>query len=552
MTTLSPPSISSINSQDLPKFAFPSISPPKTGNNFLNLYNTFVNSIQFAVDDYATGIASLILPTVSKENAIAICHKACEVFKDGPSMLKLSSPLYIVGDIHGHILDLFRILKTFGYPKIPDEFSQEETYPSLAQNAEDPKPSFPFDEIEIEPNSSQETSTPLAKSRSYYPSMQKSAPKLDPPKSLSISRSPRNFNHPSSPKFPRFNSVKFGPLQEGPIIPEDSPVHPEEAQLHEPIVVKPTLDETPHARYLLLGDLVDRGEFSVETILFTLLMKIIFQDDFFIIRGNHEFEFLCTQCGFSTQLASEYGPDMLPHFLEVFSYMPLATLIDKNILCVHGGLGPSCFSVGQIASIERPIHDFSNDFLNDLLWSDPSKDTDTFSPSNRGTGHLFGESALKEFVYQNNLKLFVRAHECVMEGFEYNFDQSCLTVFSASNYCGLMNNKAAVLHVIDSDTVKEYKFPPLAYLKRDTVLFKFAQKARRVSTVHFPTAKRTLMNNSLEGERLPQIQSPQHTKQLSEFPSFAAASPPKRLHNDFIKKQQTLPNFKLNRRFSSF
>ena len=40
--------------------------------------------------------------------------------------------------------------------------------------------------------------------------------------------------------------------------------------------------------YSLLGDYVDRGKQSLETILLLFCYKIKFRENFFILRGNHE------------------------------------------------------------------------------------------------------------------------------------------------------------------------------------------------------------------------------------------------------------------------
>jgi hypothetical protein len=41
-----------------------------------------------------------------------------------------------------------------------------------------------------------------------------------------------------------------------------------------------------------------------------------------------------------------------------------------------------------------------------------------------------------EFCNNNDLQLIVRAHECVMDGFERFAQGHLITLFSATNYCG--------------------------------------------------------------------------------------------------------------------
>lgn len=56
-------------------------------------------------------------------------------------------------------------------------------------------------------------------------------------------------------------------------------------------------------------------------------------------------------------------------FNQLFNYLPLAALIEKKIICMHGGIGRSIQSVEQIEKLERPITmDAGSIVLMDLLW----------------------------------------------------------------------------------------------------------------------------------------------------------------------------------------
>lgn len=54
---------------------------------------------------------------------------------------------------------------------------------------------------------------------------------------------------------------------------------------------------------------------------------------------------------------------------RLFNWLPLAALIEKKIICMHGGIGRSINHVEQIESLQRPITmEAGSIVLMDLLW----------------------------------------------------------------------------------------------------------------------------------------------------------------------------------------
>jgi hypothetical protein len=131
----------------------------------------------------------------------------------------------------------------------------------------------------------------------------------------------------------------------------------------------------PEANYLFLGDYVDRGKQSLETICLLLAYKIQYPDNFFILRGNHEAAGINRIYGFYDECKRRYSIKLWKIFSDVFNCLPVSALVDEKILCMHGGLSPELNSLQQIADLARPCDVPDVGLMCDLLWSDPDAKT---------------------------------------------------------------------------------------------------------------------------------------------------------------------------------
>ena len=220
--------------------------------------------------------------------------------------------------------------------------------------------------------------------------------------------------------------------------------------------------------YLFLGDFVDRGSFSLETIVLLFALKVIHPSQIHLVRGNHEDATINGLYGFKDECRRRLREDadsplsVYNLINTVFEYLPCGAVVDGKVLCIHGGIGGSIETVADIAALPRPLKvsqtpsNALEQRVTDLLWSDPT-DSDTHpgitmnetrDPDGSGRIVKFGPDRVNQFLNKNQpLQLIVRAHECVMDGFERFAGGKLITVFSATDYCGHHKNAGALLFV---------------------------------------------------------------------------------------------------------
>merc|ERR1711933_551970 len=161
----------------------------------------------------------------------------------------------------------------------------------------------------------------------------------------------------------------------------------------------------------------DRGYFSVETVTLLVALKVRYNNRITVTRGNHESRQITQVYGFYDECLRKYGN------ANVWK-------LDRVQEVPHEG--PMC----------------------DLLWSDPD-DRCGWGISPRGAGYTFGQDLSEQFNHANGLTLISRAHQLVMEGYNWSQDRNVVTIFSAPNYCYRCGNQAAIMEM---DEHLEYTF----------------------------------------------------------------------------------------------
>lgn len=179
--------------------------------------------------------------------------------------------------------------------------------------------------------------------------------------------------------------------------------------------------EPPAQNYLFLGDYVDRGKQSIETICLLFAYKIKYPKNIFLLRGNHECQEISRVFGFFDECKRRYSFKLWKTFISLFDNMPVAALINNRILCMHGGLSPSLKQFEDIEKLKKPSKIPQKGLLCDLLWADPARNNSCFVSStavkengwgenDRGTSFIFNEQVVEKFVQTHAIDLIVRGH----------------------------------------------------------------------------------------------------------------------------------------------
>lgn len=216
--------------------------------------------------------------------------------------------------------------------------------------------------------------------------------------------------------------------------------------------------------YVFNGDFVDRGMHSVEVLVLLLVCMLVWKDAVFLNRGNHEDFNVNLRYGFLKEIMFKYtrqASKIVQLTEELYSWLPIATLIDNKVFVVHGGVSSET-DLKVVAAINRhqfvtvlrpPLHHSgcsANEWrqLVDLLWSDPRPQPGCRPNDMRGGGSFFGPDVTAAFLRRHKLDWIIRSHECKPDGFEYAHNGKVLTIFSASNYYDIGSNRGAYVKLV--------------------------------------------------------------------------------------------------------
>ncbi len=220
------------------------------------------------------------------------------------------------------------------------------------------------------------------------------------------------------------------------------------------------IDEKNPEIVIFLGDIVDRGKNQLECLILVLALKIRHPNKYFLLKGNHETLEMNKVYGFFQEFKRRFNDNLkFDEVLAVYNVLPFCALVNKSILCLHGGIPEDIAILRKLRGL-KPGDSVSKSktiakSLVQIMWNDPKSDLKGFSESFRGPGiKSFGEDVFNDFMKEYNLKYLIRAHEVFPEGYRWFFNERLLSIFSSANYPGKFSPNPASYAVIKNNLVK--------------------------------------------------------------------------------------------------
>ena len=211
----------------------------------------------------------------------------------------------------------------------------------------------------------------------------------------------------------------------------------------------------PTKKYLFLGNIIGEGkeeDFSFETLLFVLALKVRYPKDVFVIRGVNEHNFIKTQDYVSPSLLRNYfTPQIQEELNDLFKSLPLAAHVCETFYCVNHGFPRDLNQVDQINRFKMA----RNDSLSLEMFYDGAQK------------YIKDEAFLDCLFEQYNLRMIIMCKNFVEGGVMPEVDGRINYFYTGYN----ANDISSTLMIYDQETLDAIDIEEACLIKKSEVKY---------------------------------------------------------------------------------
>ena len=221
------------------------------------------------------------------------------------------------------------------------------------------------------------------------------------------------------------------------------------------------IQQGENLRLLFLGDYVDRGKGAFKTLELLLILKYLFPQNVFLLRGNHDGGMLINEHEYKLCVGRNHNTTdedyfvatlfnmlkeknkktkLLAEYLKFFNNLCHIALLkngSETILCVHGGIArPTDDKFDHLNTIsdlynENIIDNLNGSVVHNMLWSDPAEDISLYRDTRR---FFFYEKQFDCFLEKFKINKIIRGHQAFEEGYKEFFGGRLISIFSSGKF----------------------------------------------------------------------------------------------------------------------
>ncbi|CAP30607.2 Protein CBG11338 [Caenorhabditis briggsae] len=198
-------------------------------------------------------------------------------------------------------------------------------------------------------------------------------------------------------------------------------------------------------KYVFLGNFIDGGKFSLETLVMLVCCKMCYPQNFVILRGFFENELVKTERSFIGELRVRFSDSNKWQALNatIKSYLkrlPVIAVLNRKILCVNGMVTSNIKNEKNVVSVKNGNSFENHNTRLEVMFVE----TDMSSPI---TPNKIDEESktLRDLLKSMDMSMMINSDNVVKQGYQFTLCHQLLTITTGTKLVKTHNNRGIVM-----------------------------------------------------------------------------------------------------------